>query len=373
MERIRNRPLEILLGLLLVAVMVSTLVVIWASFSGDFSDKITVEAQLAQAGDALEPGDIVTYQDVIIGEVASAAGDAKGGAQAKLLIDPAAAAKIPAAVTAVAVPASLFGTTKIELLPTATGTGPMLRDGDIVAADRTPTAEGLQTALANVYTLLTSVHPAQLDAALSALAEALQGQGGNIGRLVSQADDYLRALAPHLPELDQVITSLATVTDGIARNAPQLLDSLANTLVIAKGILTSKQALASLLAVAPNALDNADQLFDTTNDANAIAIFRNEVPVAQALAANPDALSNTIHGFKVFADTFATTMNGSSARATLTLTGANISQILTVLTTGVGHMFDDNANPTPYTSADCPRYDGADGPNCGGTAGSNSA
>lgn len=376
MERIRHRGRELVLGLLLVAVLVGSLVLIWESFSGTFSDKITISARLARAGDALEPGDIVTYRDVIVGEVASAAGDARGGARATLLVDPGAAARIPAAVTAVAVPASLFGTTKIELLPTPTGAGPMLRDGDVVAADLSPAAESLQTALANVYTLLTSVHPAQLDAALSALAEALQGQGANIGRLVTQADDYLRAIAPHLPELDQVVTSLATVTDGLARNAPQLLDSLANTLVISKGILASRQAVAGLLSVGPTAVDNATRLLSPANSADIIAVFGNEVPVARALSADPNALPDTIHGFKVFADTFATTMDGSSARATLTLTGANISEILTLLdplSGQTGHMFDRNANPTPYTSSDCPRYDGASGPDCGGAGTSGDA
>jgi len=72
MEKIHNRPLEILLGLLLAAALVMGVVVIWLSFRGVFSDKITVSAQLAKAGDALEQGDIVTYRNVIIGEVSGA-------------------------------------------------------------------------------------------------------------------------------------------------------------------------------------------------------------------------------------------------------------------------------------------------------------
>lgn len=79
------------------------------------------------------------------------------------------------------------------------------------------------------------MHPAQLDAALSALATALQGQGRGLNRLIGKADDYLASLAPRLPELDDVITSLATVTRRLARNAPDLLTSLAHTLVLARG------------------------------------------------------------------------------------------------------------------------------------------
>ncbi len=94
----------------------------------------------------------------------------------------------------------------------------------MIPADTTPTARSLQTALANAYTLLTSVHPAQLDSALTALADALQGQGRRIGALVEQADAYLRHLAPSIPTLNNVITGLADVTDDLAKNAPALLE-----------------------------------------------------------------------------------------------------------------------------------------------------
>lgn len=373
MERTRHRGLEIVLGLLLSAVLVGAVLLIWESFSGAFSNKITVAAQLTQAGDALEQGDIVTYRNVIVGEVASATGDVHGGAVAKLQIDPHDAAQIPAAVTAVALPASLFGTTKIELVPAGDTSGPKLRDGDTIAADTSPAATGLQTALAKAYDLLTAIHPAQLDAALSALADALQGQGEHLGTLIVTADNYLERLAPQLPELNDVITSLATVTGELAKNAPDLLVSLRNTLVIAKGILASKQAVANLLAVAPSALDNALRLASNTNIDNAVTIFHNEVPVSQALAEHPEALADTIHGFKAFADTFAQVIHGSSGQAVITLTGINWAQLGPLLLTGQGHMLDNLANPAPYTAADCPRYPGAAGPNCDSTAGPSDA
>jgi phospholipid/cholesterol/gamma-HCH transport system substrate-binding protein len=370
MEQTRRRGLEVVLGLILALTLALSVVLIWDSFSGKFSNKIAVSAQLSQAGDALEQGDIVTYHDVIIGEVTSATGKLDGGAVATLKIDPKAAGVIPASVTAVAVPASLFGLTRIELVPPADVTGPMLRQGDVIGADTTPAAESLQTALANAYTLLTSVHPAQLDAALSSLASALQGQGENLGKLVTRADDYLRTLAPQLPELDSVITSLATVSDEVARNAPELVTSLSNTLVVANSILADKQAVASLLNVAPTALDNAQLLLSPTNVDNAVTIFRNELPVAQALAANPQALPATINGFKQFATTFAQTMSsGPYVKANILLTGVNFAELFNAIVGGEGHVFDSVSDPPEYTAADCPRYAGADGPNCGSAAG----
>jgi phospholipid/cholesterol/gamma-HCH transport system substrate-binding protein len=373
-EKVRHRALEIVLGLALAAALVLGVVTIWVTFRGAFSNKITVSAELAKAGDALEQGDIVTYRNVIVGEVSDSTGDADGGAVAKLKIDPGQAAEIPANVTAVAVPASLFGNTKIELLPPERASGSFLHDNSVIAADTSPTAESLQTALANAYTLLTSIHPAQLDAALSALATALDGQGQNLNTLIAKADGYLTRLAPHLPQLDDVIRSLATVTGRLARNAPQLLDSLANTLVIAKGILADKDALRSLLDVAPVAVDNARALLNPATVDNAITVVRNEVPVSAALAARPDALTETVLGFKVFADTFNQTLaKGPYLNANILLTGADFTQLLPASAGRPGNVFHAIVNPPEYTPADCPRYAGASGPNCGAAQPADSA
>jgi phospholipid/cholesterol/gamma-HCH transport system substrate-binding protein len=363
MERIRHRGLEIALGLALAALMVLGVAVIWFSFRGDFSSDITVSANLAQAGDALEQGDIVTYRSVIVGRVTDSSGSADGSAVAKLKIDKGDAAQIPATVTAVAVPASLFGNTKIELLPPKRLGGPTLSDGAVVAADTSPAAESLQTALSNAYHLLTAIHPAQLDAALSALATALDGQGKNLNRLIHRADDYLRKLAPHIPQFNDVITSLATVTDGLADNAPDLLQSLGNTLVVAKGILADKRAVAELLAIAPTALDNAQKLLNVTAD-NAVTIMRDQVGVTAALARNPAALADTLGGFRAFAETFNQVLTGKSIRVNVLITGVDLAEVPAVVAgeaAPVLHITD----PPLYTPSDCPHYGTQAGPNCG--------
>lgn len=374
METIHNRKLELLLGILLALAMAIGVVVVWSSFRGSFSDDYNVSAHLSQAGDALGPGDIVTYRDVIVGEVASTSGDLVGGATVKLKIARASAKVIPADVTAVALPASLFGSTRIDLVPTATGAGPTLHDGSQIAADQSPAAESLQTALANAYTLLTSVHPAALDAALSSLGQALQGQGPSLGKLVDQADDLLRTLAPHLPQLDAVITSLATVTAHLATNAPALLSGLSNTLVVADGILAEKQAVQNLLAIAPTAVGNAQLLLNQRNVGNAITVFRNEVPVLSAFADDPSALQRTIAGFKTFADTLGSAMSsGPYLKANIILTGANFATLVDAAAGGKGTAFAAIADPQEYTPAYCPRYPGADGPNCTQAAGKDGA
>jgi len=365
MERTRRSGLETVLGLGLIAALVASVLVIYKSFSGDFGDDVTVSAHLSKVGDALEPGDIVTYRDMIVGRVTTTTGNLDGTAVLDLLIHRSDAKVIPSDVTAVAVPASLFGSTKVMLMPPTHDTGARLGSGDVIEADTTPTAQSLQTALANAYTLLTAVHPAELDAALSALADALRGQGEHIGHLVEQADAYLKKLAPSLPTLNTVISSLADVTDELVANAPSLLTSVGNLLVAAKGIQASKQAVAQLLDVAPTALDDAQLLLSPKNVDNTVTIIRNEGPVIGAFGADPNALPRTVQGFKSFADTFSGALeNGPYLKANIILTGINLAALLNVAIGKKGKVFQSVSDPQEYTAANCPRYPGASSPSC---------
>ncbi|MDT5000692.1 MAG: phospholipid/cholesterol/gamma-HCH transport system substrate-binding protein, partial [Mycobacterium sp.] len=227
------------LGVFLAMALVVALV--FKSFNGDFGNNVIVTAGISQVGDSLDTGDIVTYRDVIVGEVTSFQANGRGGAELRLRVQSHFARSIPANVTAVAVPASLFGATEILLLPPAQLSTASLRSGQDVAPDVSPAAAGLQTALADAYNLITSVHPAELDAALTSLASAIQNQGAALGKLVDDAAGYLKALAPAIPRLDAVISRFAMVADELARESPSLLQSLANLLAPAKAIVDEQQ------------------------------------------------------------------------------------------------------------------------------------
>jgi hypothetical protein len=105
-----------------------------------------------------------------------------------------------------------------------------------------------------------------------------------------------------------------------------------------------------------------------------VTILQDEVPVTGALAANPNALADTIAGFKAFADTFNQTLaSGPYLKANLLLTGADFTQLVNVAAGQQGNVFHAIVNPPEYTTADCPRYGGTPGPNCGGGGGTDSA
>ena len=349
------------------AVLVIAIVLVFKTFNGDFGDHIAVSVKIAQVGDSLDNGDIVTYRDIIVGEVTSFAPDRSGGAMLHLSLHSDLARQVPSNVTALAVPANLFGATQVLLLPQRTPSSRSLHAGQLISPDSSPAAAGLQTALADAYNLLVAVHPAQLDAALTALATAISGQGADLGNLVRRADDYLRAVQPFTPELDRTVADLATVADEVSRQAPQLLATLGNLLVPARGILREKDAVARLFDIAPVAVDNATQLFNRTS-ANFITVVTNEVPFLQAAAAIPDISGQLIRGLKGVTDAVNSSTYHGRLKVEAVFRGINVAGIFQVFSGGGSAVLTGVSNPPQYTSADCPRYPGANGPNCGATA-----
>lgn len=348
--------------LLLVAVLVTTLV--YKTFRGDFGDNVTVSADIGRVGDSLDTGDIVTYRDVIIGEVTSYSATPTGGARVQLRIQGAHADEVPASVTAVAVPASLFGATKILLLAPKDTSGPSLHDGSVVEANATPGADGLQTALSDLYTLLTAVRPAELNAALTALASALEGRGEDIGRLIDQAAAYLDTIAAAIPDLQHTIRSFAAATREVADNSPALLASLSNALTPAAGIIRQQATVRELLDIAPKATDNARALLERIGN-DVVTVVTNARPVLAALAENPRSLADAVIGFRNVGQALNSVLHNGRASANVFVTDVNAASLVPVLLGQRTDVFDALADPAQYSAADCPRYPGASGPNCG--------
>jgi phospholipid/cholesterol/gamma-HCH transport system substrate-binding protein len=367
------RRIQPVLGLAVFAALVLAVGLVFMSFNGSFGDNVQVTARISQIGDSLDTGDIVTYRDVIVGEVRSFKPDGHGGADLRLRIGAHFARQVPGTVTALAVPATLFGNTEILLLPPAdVRSAPRLRNGQRVAADASPGAVGLQTALADAYDLITSVHPAQLDSALTALADALQNQGDSLGKLVDEAAAYLKALAPSIPKLDAVITRFATVTSELAQDAPALVQSLSNLLSPARAIVQQQQAVAALLNVAPGATADATDLLAANGD-NLVTIVSNERPFLAALSANPNALADSITGFRSFATALNSTFHNGRASLNVVISGINTSALVPLLLGQPSQVVQKLVDPPTYTAAQCPRYPGAAADSCNAAAAQNDA
>ena len=161
---------------------------------------------------------------------------------------PEAAQAIPADVSVQILPTTLFGQNYLELVPPEGGTsaGP-LRDGTVIPASRVTTNVDLQTILADLFPLLRSVNPADLNATLYAIAHALQGKGDQLGDTLVALEDYLARINVELPTLRKDLRLLAEVSRTYELAAPDLIKVLRNATVTARTITQKKGDLARAL------------------------------------------------------------------------------------------------------------------------------
>lgn len=197
--------------------------------------------QLARFGDVRLHGALVGYVEKI---------DSDGRrAVITVKLRPEAARTIPGNVDVRILPTTLFGQNYLELVPTDGGTsaGPM-RDGTVIPASRVTTNVDLQTILADLFPLLRSVRPADLNATLYALSNALEGKGDQIGDTLVALDDYLAVINEELPTLRTDLRLLSKVSKTYDLAAPDLIRLLRNATVTARTVTQKKGDLARALS-----------------------------------------------------------------------------------------------------------------------------
>lgn len=205
--------------LLILALLVALTV---ALYRRSFADTVAVTIESDRAGLTLDSGTPVKLRGVEIGTVESIrkVGD---GARIEVAIDRDQLANVPADVTAQIVPPTAFGAKYVQLTAPARADAARLTGGDVIRADKV-TVEINQT-FTHLTEVLDAARPAQVSAALSALATTLNGRGEAIGDLVTQLDRYLKAFNPALPTLARDLPRAQQVADVYADAVPDLLDA----------------------------------------------------------------------------------------------------------------------------------------------------
>jgi phospholipid/cholesterol/gamma-HCH transport system substrate-binding protein len=337
-------------GVLYLVVVATAIGVLWGQFAGAFADKFVVHASLTDPGDALVSGSDVKLRGVVVGRVGTIerALDTRGSV-VDLLLDPAQLRLIPGGVTARSLPANFFGQSFIDLVPPPADadTPKLLRSGQVVPEDLSKESVELQDVFNRLYRVLSAVQPAKLQVALGALAEALDGRGTKLNRLIADTDDYLRALGPALPTVRADLAALAQAAETFNRQTPRLLDSFDDLLVTTRTLVARQQEFVALLGGGLGLAKNADE-FLSRSERRSVTVLRQARPIVGALADHPTGFSE---GF------------------------VNLGRFLGGLTAHEGGRIGldtliDPADVRGYTAADCPRYPGLDGPNCTTRAGS---
>ncbi len=331
-------------GLMLLAVFALLVVLMGMSMSGVFSDTSRVSTTLDTAGGAIGPGSDVKMAGLVVGRVASVTGD-QDGVELALTMDNTQIDGIPSTVKARVLPASVFGTTFVDLVAQGSADGRSLQAGDTIPQDKSvPTLE-LQRALDSVDRLVDALGPAELNTTLTSLATALDGQGAQLGRTIEVLDRLLDKVSTDVPLIREDLALLATNLETISRVAPDLLDAVDDALVVGGHLVERKAELGQLLTGGLALVKDTDALL-TKNEKAMIHLIRRGALVTDAVHDGRSGLRRGLLSVIAVSRKFPTLGSGGALR----VEGRLIQQTY-----------------RNYTPADCARYGRARGDNCPGS------
>ncbi len=329
-----------------VAAVLSSLVLAYGK--GMFFDRVQVSAVVDDAGGALTSGSDVKSRGVIIGEVTSISSDGDR-VRIGLNVTGKHARNLPSDVKARVLPATVFGTTFVDLVaPGDSQTAAVgLRQHQLIQQDKSIETVELQDTLDSTDRVLSAINPAQLSTTLARVAGAVRGRGAELGDTLETLDAYLARLEPHLPLVQEDLRLLGINLHVLAETSPDLLKALDDSLTTTRTITDKRRQFATSLTQARGLVDTADA-FLRRNKPNIVRSLTNS-------AITFDALYDYRHGLPGGFQSFVT----FGERASQGFSDGPYLHTDVFIKTGAG---------APYGAADCPQYgDGAaQGDNCAG-------
>lgn len=216
--------------------------------NGTFGSQPHVSADVANAGGSLRAGSDVKMNGVIVGKVAEIRRSDDGkGVTVDMAMSSSDLEAVPGNVVARILPATVFGTTFVDLVVHGAPTG-RLEAGAEVKADASQSTLELQQALDDIDRLVKALGPAELASAIGSAAAALDGRGNQIGKTVRTLNAYLDRINPRMPQVRADLQALAQTTRLVDDIAPDLLDATDDVLVTMNTIVTQEAALSALIA-----------------------------------------------------------------------------------------------------------------------------
>jgi phospholipid/cholesterol/gamma-HCH transport system substrate-binding protein len=282
---------------------------------------------------------------VIVGRVDGIRAGPDGGVRVQIAVRGNRLDQVPDNVVGRILPATVFGTSYVDLVTHGKPSHVAMRPGAVIPADTTQGTLELQQALDDIDALVKALGPADLASAIGSVAQALDGRGATLGTTIDRASDYLARLNPKMPTVREDVRKLAANLELVAEVAPDLLAATGDALVTARTIVSEQAAIATVL-VGATALTTQATAFLRANASGLIRFLQNSAVLLHELYANRQA----------------------------GITGAiqTNSMLAAKVATVVSHGFIDSVTtflldvPPYYTAADCPRIASARGDNCGG-------
>lgn len=335
-------------GLVASVVAVVVAVFLVARGAGVLDSGATVSSALPADAGRIPVNAPVYHLGVKVGDVRSSEGGATGadgepGTEIEMLIRPEHAEQIPAGALVRAVPRTLFGDVRLDLVDPERPGAARLEDGDRLPADRSDEAVLLYDVFTRASDLLVSIKPDRLQVTLTALARALDGRGELLGRVIDDADRAGEHLSPALENAADASPGIAYLAEDLASASPEILETLQEATRLSQIVLDRPGSLGRILDAGLAASRSGVVMADRTVP-GAITLAHDTGVVFDRTARNPHGVIRTLYAMRPM---------GEAGYAAFSTGRFNITAVPS---------FSD---PMPYGPEDCPAYPDLAGSTCG--------
>jgi phospholipid/cholesterol/gamma-HCH transport system substrate-binding protein len=217
----------------------------------------TVKLELPETG-GLYPRSNVTYRGAQVGIVDSVK-LTDTGVQAVLSLDK--NVPIPADLTAEVHSVSSVGEQFVQLIPRS-ASGPSLKNGDVIPADRTTVPTDINKVLADTTRGLGAIPQENLKTVVDEAYVAVGGLGPELRRLVNGSANLAIDARKNLDSLTTLIDQSKPVLDSQTDTAPSIRAWASNLANVTSQLQSQDPAVAGILQNGPGAADEARALFD---------------------------------------------------------------------------------------------------------------
>jgi phospholipid/cholesterol/gamma-HCH transport system substrate-binding protein len=327
------------LGIVFICLLLAGVWLTYGVFTQKFThfDEVTLDAstiglQMPERAD-------VKIRGVIVGQVLGFSATDQG-AKVRLGIFPGQMHTIPGNVTGAIVPKTLFGEKYVSLVVPREPSPQPLVAGQTITRTNVPVE--VQKLLADLYPLLRTVQPADINLTLNAISTALEGRGQALGRDLVTVDRYLKRINPQIPQIVDDLRLTTKVSNTYADVMPQIGQILRNTIKTTGTLEDRHQQLQALFTDVTAFSDTAHDFLRTNGD-NIIRLGQVSRPQAQMLARYAPEYPCLVGGLVT-----------AGKREAQAFRGFTLHIVLESLPN----------QPRGYTTADTPVYGDDRGPNC---------
>ena len=267
-------------ALVLLALMAGIATLTVAMYQQRFTETATITVEADRAGLQMRKGTIVKIRGVDAGRIEKAAVNDTGEVDIVMAIKPEMLKEIPSNVEVSLEQLTAFGNKAVVLRSPSRPSLTTVEAGDVLTANRV-SVEANQL-FEDLNEVLGTLEPAKVNSTLSAIAEAVQGQGDELGEALEATDSYLKKINQDLPTLKRDFDKGSDVLDVYTAATPDLLDILSNGSTTAKTVASRGPELHAFLT-SLDGLSAEGTKFTSANNDRIIKLLDTALPTTRLL------------------------------------------------------------------------------------------